>query len=71
VPESQLQIPNRSTELVTRTRDNDREWLNDLERMVDDFSSNQEQPDGRRVGESIGQFAERIQEMMRPVMTFQ
>ena len=48
---------------------NDRQWLSDLERLVDDL--NVSEPEGRRQGETVDHFAQRIHEMLRPVMTFQ
>jgi hypothetical protein len=60
-------LPNHNTRVPPAQ--NDRHWLSDLERMVDDLSVSE--PEGRRQGETVDHFAQRIHEMLRPVMSFQ
>jgi len=66
-------IPNLPNHNSSSSREpppqNDRQWLSDLERLVDDL--NVSEPEGRRQGETVDHFAQRIHEMLRPVMTFQ
>ena len=62
-----MNLPNHQRQQMSE--DPGHRWLVDLERMVDQVSVRE--PERRLLGETVDEFANRIQEMLRPVRTFQ